>query len=165
MERGEKTFTGRVREAARGLGPFRSFEIAGPLGIASSDTQMQALRSTIRDLYRLGELKRLERGLYQYVAPKQKGVRQRLWDVVRRMPARNFTLDDLEQLTGCKRNTVKWFCEWMVNAGYAVRKVRGLYAKKGEMCPDVPVERRGKEHGARSMGHGARSKEEADEGL
>lgn len=118
-------FAERVRQAARGLDTFTAKSLADAVEVMTYRERSKVWES-IKDFYKRGEMERVERGVYRYVKRHMPvTVRQRLWDVIRRLPTAKFDLDDLEQLTGCNRATIKDFCKWLVKEGYAVRWRRG----------------------------------------
>ena len=151
----EKTFAERIREAARGLGEFTARDIAAAVDVKTFD-EKRAVSANIREFLGRGEMARVNgtkkstnNGTlrYRYVGLKPRGVtnRQRLWNVVRRLPAPDFTMDDLEQMTGVPRKTVKNFCYWLVNSGNARRLMRGKYRRVGLYGTRVPADKLGAE--------------------
>jgi len=132
------TFAGRIRNAARKLRTFRANDLADAIEVRSY-RERKAVRETMRDFIRRGEFFRIEPGLYRYVPlPRKITIRQRLWNIARRMKAPYFNLDDLERFTGANRETIREFCVWMVKAGYAARVKRGHYKVIGRLDPIVP---------------------------
>jgi len=136
------TFAERMRVAARGLGEFRAGELADAMKVRTYGERAR-VRDYVRDFMKRGELKRVDRGRYRYVAGSRRvTIRQRLWNVVRRMPSPHFTLDDLEQLTEVNRETIKEFCGWLVRERYAVRVKRGHFRRVKSFEIDAPPDRK-----------------------
>lgn len=130
------TLADKIRKAAKKLKEFSARDLSDAIEIRSYK-ELGIVRVTIRDFLRRGEMQRIARGRYRYI-PREKRItiRQRLWDVARRMTG--FSLDDLEQITGAKRETIKDFCRWMVAKGYAQRVKRGHFKIKSRLKPVVP---------------------------
>jgi len=153
--RGRKTekkvsFAERCRREAKRLGEFSARELADEVGVLNKREAM-AVSSNIRGAILRGEMERLTEthqgrggeGRYRYLGfVRQPSVRQRLWDVVRRMPTPFFTLKDLRQLTGAKNGTIKGFCWWIVQAGYVERLKKGQYRRVEKLAVAVPPDRR-----------------------
>lgn len=148
MNRRDMTFAGRVREAARALSRpigdeqlprcFTPRSLADQAGVQSY-LERAKIHDAIRDFVRRGEFVRVGRGLYRYVVQKKPPtIRQRLWDVIRRFPNPSYCLDDLEQLTGVNRLTVRDFTEWLVREGYAERVRRGEFRRVKKMGIEAP---------------------------
>ena len=133
------SLAGRIRIAARQLGEFRVRDISNTAFIKTYH-ERRSIRITIRDFVRRGEMERIDVGLYRYVQlPKKVTIRQRLWNVVRRLKSPLFSLDELERFTEAKRKTISDFCKWMVNAGYAERIRPGYFRRIGRLEPFVPA--------------------------
>ena len=133
-------FAERVRQAARGLDTFNAKSLADAMGVRTDRERVKVWES-IKDFYKRGEMTRIARGRYRYrKMVKPATIRQRLWDVIRRMPAATIGLDDLEQLTGCNRDTIKDFCDWLVREGYVVRPRRGKLMRVKDFGPVAPKE-------------------------
>lgn len=139
------TFADRMRQAARGLEQFRTMDLANAMDVQTYHERAR-VRDYVRDFVRRGEFVRISRGLYAYASlPVKATVRQRLWNVIRRMNGPAFTLNDLEQLTDANRETVKQFCSWLVREGYALRVKPGHYRRLGAYEPEVPKSRKAEE--------------------
>ena len=129
----------RIRVAAKQLGTFRVRDLADTAFIKTYH-ERRSIRSTIRDFVKRGEMKRIDAGLFRYVQlPKKVTVRQRLWNVVRRLKSPYFSLDDLERFTEAKRKTIIAFCKWLVDSGYAERIKSGHFKRIGRLEPIVPA--------------------------
>ena len=142
-----KTFADKIREEmSRTAGKeFRARDLMDP--IATSYKQCDRAREYIRDFLRRGEIERVATGLYRYKGRQRPiTLRQRLWDVARRM--RRFNLDDLEQITAGNRETIKDFCRWMAGQGYTHRLKPGHYKVIKKLGPVVPSGAEGKERRA-----------------
>ena len=136
------TFADRVRRAAKGLKDFGAGELADAMEIRTY-RERQQIREAIRDFLKRGEMERIERGRYRYLPRIEKVTnRQRLWNVVRRMSGPFFTLNDLEQLTGIHRESIKEFCGWLVREGYAERLKKGHFRRTGNYGIEVPKDQK-----------------------
>ncbi len=136
------TFAERMRVAARGLGEFRARDLADAMEVRTYGERAK-VRDYVRDFFQRGEFKRVGRGLYRYVPGSRRvTIRQRLWNVVRRIPGPRYSLDDLEQLTEVNRETIKEFCGWLVREGYAVRVKRGHFRRVKAFEIDAPQDRK-----------------------
>jgi len=130
------TTAGRIREAAKRLEEFQIREIPDAIEVRSY-RERKATRDSIRDFLRRGEIERIGYGLYRYIGREERPTyRQRLWDIARRMI--RFNLNDLEQITEARRDTVKEFCSWMVRKEYAQRVKPGHFKAIGRLSPIVP---------------------------
>ena len=130
------SFAGRMRAGAMNLKVFTTAEIADAAGVQTY-AQKKAVNSALRDFLRRGEIERLEPGRYRYLGRRETtSIRQRLWDVARRMT--RFTFDDLEQITGADREYIREFCRKMVKAGHFRRTGRGCFQITRRLGPDVP---------------------------
>ena len=129
----------RIRIAAKQLRTFRVRDLADTAYIKTYH-ERRSIRSTIRDFVRRGEMEKINAGLFRYVQlPKKVTIRQRLWNVVRRLKSPYFSLDDLERFTEAKRETIIDFCKWLVNSGYAERIKPGHFRRIGRLEPFVPA--------------------------
>ena len=129
-------FAEKIRIAAKQLTEFRAVDLSNAVAVRSYK-ERGAVRYSIRDFLRRGEMIRVGPGLYQYVGRNKRiTLRQRLWDIARRMI--QFNLDDLEQISQGNRETIKEFCSWMVREGYARRLKRGHFKVIGSLKPSVP---------------------------
>ena len=136
------TFAERMRQAAKGLGKFRARDLADAMKVQTYGERGR-VRDYVRDFMKRGEFKRIDRGLYRYVPGMRRvTIRQRLWNVVRRMPGPRFSLDDLEQLTEVNRATIKEFCGWLVRERYAVRVKQGHFRRVKPFEIDAPADRK-----------------------
>lgn len=116
-----KGLTKRVREAAGGLGEFRSDDLINALHVQTY-ADAKRVRGVIRDLRKMGEIKGVSRGVYVYT-PKQRP-RTKLdiiWHLVR--SNRHFSTDDMERLSGAARFTVLDYLHCLRKLGY-IRQVR-----------------------------------------
>lgn len=130
-----------MRQAARGLGEFGARDLADVMEVRTY-AERTRVRDYVRDFMKRGEFRRIDRGVYQYVAgTRRMTIRQRLWNVVRRMPSPQFSLDDLEQLTEANRETIKEFCGWLVREGYARRVKKGRFHRVKPFEIDAPPDR------------------------
>jgi len=129
-------FAARIREAAKHLKKFRRRDLCDAVGVRSY-RERRAVWDSFHDFARRGEIERIEHGLYRYVGREERVTyRQRFWDIARRMV--RFNLNDLEQITESRRNTIKEFCSWMVKKGYAQRVRPGHFKVIGRLGPVVP---------------------------
>lgn len=136
------TFAERMRQAAKRLTKFRTRDLADVMEVQNY-AERARVRDYVRDFLKRGEFKRIDRGLYRYVAVSRPvTIRQRLWNVVRRMPSPYFSLDDLEQLTEGNRETIKEFCGWLVTEGYTVRIKKGHFRRVKPFEIDAPPDRK-----------------------
>ena len=127
----------RTRRAARELGEYDMTSLSNVMGLETYQEQAR-LRNTIKDFVKRGEMVRIGYGRYRYCEIKKPPtIRQRLWDVVRRMPTPFYSIYDLEQVTGCNMETIREFCGWLVAEGYAVREKRGHFKRIGRMGPRI----------------------------
>ena len=125
-----------VRQAAQKLKEFTVRDLAHDAG-ARTYAEQFAVRNTIRDFLRRGEMERVSRGKYRFTPVKKSPTfRQRFWDIARRMI--EFTRKDLAQITGANKETINSFCIWIVRAGYARRVGWGRYRVTGRLKPEVP---------------------------
>ena len=133
------SLAGRIRIAAKQLRTFRVRDLADT-ALIKTYHERRSIRSTIRDFVRRGEMERIDVGLFRYIQlPKKVTIRQRLWNVVRRLKSPLFSLDDLERFTEAKRETISDFCKWLVNSGYAERVKPGHFKRIGRLEPIVPA--------------------------
>ena len=127
---------GRMREAAKKLKEFSTRELCDAIEVRSYK-ERGSVWDSMRDFLRRKEFERISRGRYRYLGRKEKiTLRQRLWDIARRMI--RFNLDDLEQITGAQRETIKEFTSWMVQGGYAQRIRYGHFKIVRKLKPVVP---------------------------
>jgi len=135
-------FAEQARRAARRLGRFTSQDLENELPV-NDYADRQKIRWTIHDFLKRGEAVRVDRGIYQYKhIQKRVTYRQRLWNAARRMKGPEFTLGDLEQLTGIAYKTIQEFCGWLVSGGYAERIEPGIFKRTCEYPPLVPQDAR-----------------------
>ena len=127
------TLAGRIREAAKQLKEFSNKDLSDAVGVRSYQ-ERGAVRKRVSAFLTRGEIERIDRGVYRYVGRKERvTLQQRIWDIARRMA--QFTLDDLEQITGANRATIKKFCSLMVKEGYAGRIKQGHFKVIGRLGP------------------------------
>ena len=130
------TATDGIREAARRLMIFDRAELEEAAKVADYGARKTFL-SIFKGFVRNGEVERIEGGRFRYLGRnKTTSLRQRLWDVARRMV--RFNLDDLERITGGNRASIQVFTTWMVKAGYAQRLRPGHFQIIGRLKPNVP---------------------------
>lgn len=130
------TLASRIRKAAKHLKQFRRRDLCDAVGVRSY-RERRAVWDSFRDFARRGEIERIDYALYRYIGREERPTyRQRFWDIARRMI--RFTLNDLEQITEARRDTVKEFCSWMVKKGYAQRVKPGHFKVIGRLSPVVP---------------------------
>jgi len=130
------TLAERARQAAKKLGEFHVIALCDALEVRSYREQ-RSVRDTVREFLKRGELERIGTARYRYIGRKMRMTyRQRFWNIARRM--RRFSLDDVEQITHANRDTIKEFCYWMLQKGYAERVSRGHFRVVGKLGPIVP---------------------------
>ena len=140
MGSGKISLAEQIRQAVRHLSPggFRADDISCAIKVRPYEGRAH-VRVAIRDFLKRGEMERVRRGWYRYVPRPQKTTnRQRLWNVIRRMPDCRFSLNDLEQITGIKRESITEFCGWLVSDGHAHRMKRGQFRRVGVFEIGVP---------------------------
>ena len=130
------TLAGRIREAAKKLKEFGRRDVCDAVEVMSY-FERRRVWDSFRDFERRGEIERIARGRYRYIGREERTTyRQRFWNVARRMI--RFNLNDLEQITEARRDTIKEFCSWMVKMGYAKRIKPGQFKTIGRLGPVVP---------------------------
>lgn len=130
------TLAARIREAAKDLKEFRRRAISDYIGVMSLEERRKVFEG-FKNFIKRGEFERIGPGLYRYAGREEKQTyRQRFWDIARRMVY--FSLNDLEQITEGKRDTIKEFCYWMIRKGYAQRVGPGRFKVIGRLKPTVP---------------------------
>lgn len=146
----DQRFSERIREHAGRLGVFTARELADALEVKTRD-EKRAVSAYIRNFILRNEMERAgkapNKSQRYRLAPRTPKVsrRQRLWNIVRRMPSPEFTLADLRQLTGdVSAGQVKRFGQWMVEAGWARRTAPGRFRKTRptQMPVDAPPDQR-----------------------
>lgn len=153
-------FSEKVRKAAKALGEFTANELADEIGVMTYE-QKKAVSAYIREFKNRGEMERVnpdgpaQRAVngkrcperYRYVKKITRITnRQRMWDVVRRMPTPWFMLQDLEQLTtGIKYAQVKAFCIFLRREGWTERTGPGKYRRVKAFPVRCPPDRRGRD--------------------
>jgi len=149
-------FSDRIRAAAKRLGTFTASELADAVEVATAQ-EKKNVSAYIRNFVARGEMARVNnqgpseraRGcsrcpeLYRYT-PKPGRVtnRQRMWNVVRHIPAADFSLRDITQLTDIGYGQAKRFCSWLCVEGWAVRTSPGRFRRARPMPVTVPVDKR-----------------------
>lgn len=132
------SLAGQMRTGAKRLKEFTIEQLAGEVGVQTRK-QKKLLQNSIRDFVRRDEMVRIGDGRYRYVAQKPKQtLRQKLWSLIRWGNSPYFSLDELERLSGAKRDSVSDFCKWLVNNGHAKRTKRGHFRRIGTYKPTVP---------------------------
>lgn len=131
----------RVRAAARALRVFTAAELSAAVAVRTR-RERELVSGHIRNFMRGGEVARGADGKYWYT-PKAGRVtnRQRMWNVVRRLPQAAFGFADIELITEVKHRQVKKFCAFLVREGFVVRRARGRFARTAKKYPvTVPAD-------------------------
>jgi predicted transcriptional regulator of viral defense system len=125
-----------MRNAANILKEFNTAELAEAVKVQTYK-EKRTIRNSLRDFVKRGEFERVSTGRYRYVGLRQPTtLRERLWDIARRMM--RFSLDDLEQITEAKRESIREFSSWLVREGYAERVRPGHFKVIKRMGPSTP---------------------------
>jgi len=143
-------FSERIREHARRLGVFTARDLADAVEVKDYQ-EKRDVSAYIRNYLLRGEMERVgkktKRGQRYRLTPSRHmevSNRQRLWNIVRRMPGPDWSLSDLRQITGdVTVAQVKRFGQWMVESGWSTRTAPGRFRRKGGPWPiDVPPDQR-----------------------
>ena len=130
--------TGRVREAAAGLsGTFVARDLNDALGIQKY-AEAHRVRQVIKEMKRRGEIRGIERGVYEYVLKEKKRTKlDVIWHLVR--SHRQFGTDEIERLSGAARDTVLEYLRCLRRLGY-LKKVRQSHWRMiNDPGPETPV--------------------------
>ena len=130
--------TGRVREAAAGLsGTFVARDLNDVLGIQEY-AEAHRVRQVIKELKKRGEIRGVERGVYEYVLKEKKRTKlDVIWHLVR--SHRQFGTDEIERLSGAARDTVLEYLRCLRRLGY-LKKVRQSHWRMiNDPGPETPV--------------------------
>jgi hypothetical protein len=126
---------GRVREAARILSEFC---VAGIEDLMARDDSAAAIRNTILEFMKTGEVVRLAPGRYRYAGhEKRRTYIDIIWHLVR--SHRSFDAQDLERLSGAALSTVKEYLWCLKKLGYLRRSGHGAWQLISDPGPDAPV--------------------------
>jgi len=125
-----------MRDAARRLGTFRVSDLADAVGIQTYQGRRR-VRMSINDFLRRGEFRRVSRGQYAYVAlPQRRRKSDVIWHLVR--STRHFGIDEIEQLSGAPRTTVRKYLWSLVVTGHLRKTSRRRYRLVNDTGPDTP---------------------------
>lgn len=132
-----ETMAGRVREAAKTLGDFRSTDLSNAVGV-QTHKERHHVRAYMRDFYKRGEFARIARGLYRYVPMKKKRTKlDVIWHLAR--SHRHFSLDDMERLSGATKGTVKEYLSCLVRLGYLKKTALSRWLLVKDPGPETPT--------------------------
>jgi len=125
-----KVGTAKVREIAKGLSERRLDVTCNAVSEASgvqSYRDKKIVRDILYDLFRYGELERVERGVYRYVGkPKRSPQKQEImWRFFRMQ--RTVALDDLRMIGEVSRDYAQEWISVLVNRGIARDLGNGKY--------------------------------------
>lgn len=132
---GEKTMTACVRAAMKHLGVF---DVDG-LDYFVPQFSLKQIRGVIVQFKRTGEVTSGRApGVYNYIGkPKQRTKLDIIWHLVR--SHRRFSTDDIERLSGAKRETALEYLHCLRKLGYIRQMRRGFWQLVDDPGPDTPV--------------------------
>ncbi|MBW1778797.1 MAG: hypothetical protein JRJ54_14610 [Deltaproteobacteria bacterium] len=134
------TQAGRVREACRILSTFSVLDL---YDLCHPDPE-KAVRDTLIDFKKAGEVRRIEKGVYTYVGRAEKRhFTDVIWHLVRSYRA--FTTDDIERLSGARRYTVLEYLRFLGSAGILEKTGRGNWRLVKDPGPATPENMRKRE--------------------
>ena len=131
------TFAERMRRAARGLEEFRAMDLADDMKVQTYRERRQ-VRDYVRDFVRRGEMVRVSRGRYRYVAVIRRGYMDVIWHLCR--SHRQFDTDEIERLSGAARATVLEYLRCLVGFGFLRQRARGRWELVRDPGPERPVD-------------------------
>jgi len=133
----KQSFTSIVREAARGLVKFRSIDLIDLISIKSYH-DAKRVRRAIHEMKKMGEVVRIEPGLYVYEGRKvERKKLDVIWHLVRSY--RQFDTDEMERLSGAARCTVLEYLHCLRGLGYIRQVRRGHWQLVNDPGPETPV--------------------------
>jgi len=131
MRRG---ITKRVREAASRLGCFTRPELLNEMG-AQTYAEAEQVRCAIKDLKKIGDLRSIRRGIYEYAPKRKRRVLDIVWHLIR--SHRQFTAREIERLSGASIHTLhEYFTGWR-KQGH-LRYERGCWKLVEDPGPETP---------------------------
>lgn len=174
MKTHQGSFAERIRQAARRLQerglPITCEELGHEAGVKTR-RECQAVRWTVRDMLKRGELERVEPGVFRLASSSQDPpqIQEKMWRVLR--ARRRVTVEDLQELAGASRLYALEWLQMLVKYEIVRKGDDGLY----QMVKD-PVEmprnrkkaeklRRLRRKWAEEMGRGALALGKAAEAL
>ncbi|MBW1666745.1 MAG: helix-turn-helix domain-containing protein [Deltaproteobacteria bacterium] len=129
----------RVREAARRFGRFKKDELLNALKVQSYQEAARA-RQELRGLCKAGEIIRLDKDLYVYRGKERKRTKLDIvWHLVR--SHRQFTVAEIERLSGASRPTVAEYIHAFYRLGYIRqdKRARGYWQLVNDPGPETPI--------------------------
>jgi len=130
--------TAKVREAARERGRFRVADLAAEIDIRTYEEARKVRQHVLRDMLKSGEVRRIDRGLYEYAGKTPRRTRlDVIWHLVR--SNRQFTTDEIERLSGAARYTVLEYLHCLRRLGYLRQAKRAHWQLIKDPGPETPV--------------------------
>jgi len=133
---GEKTMTGQVRAAMKHLGEFGFLSLEN---LVPQHTDKR-IRGVIKAFKKTGEIVSVRPGLYGYREVEKQSRRTALdviWHLVR--SHRQFSTDDIERLSGAKRETVLEYLHCLRRMEFIRQVKRGVWQLIEDPGPETPV--------------------------
>ena len=127
----------QVREAAKKLGRFSPSGLADGVDIRTyRDRKM--VKNALYDFVRRGEIRRIGKGLYEYVGGRVARTKlDIIWHLVR--SHRSFTADEIERLSGAARPTVLEYLQCLTALGFLRKPTRRRWLLVKDPGPETPV--------------------------
>lgn len=133
---GEKTMTAQVRAAMRHLGTFDFLSLEH----LTPQHPDKRIRGVIKAFKKTGEIVSVRPGLYGYRGGEKQPRRTKLdviWHLVR--SHRRFSTDDIERLSGAKRETVLEYLHCLRRMEFIRQVKRGVWQLIEDPGPETPV--------------------------
>lgn len=137
MNEHQTCLTKRIREAAKKLGTFTAEDLYNPLYIQTYD-ERNTVRKIIQNLKRSGEIRIIQRGVYEYKTKhKERSKLDIIWHLIR--SSWQFDTDEIERLSGAAKATTLKYLHCLKKLGYIRQVRRGHWQFVNDPGPKAPL--------------------------